>query len=511
MRTTQIINHGKDTTLEAQEIPLMAEGSGIKAIYGQVMAMFLKQGIMIERMYLQIQGDNLTLAIHGSSGNILYMELPNHLVGLKVNFPVKGDFLLEGRDNAEQYATYFGSAYSGTRSSSNGILGLVSQRTRGGRYGNMTFTGTDVQNALTGNLYASIGISSLTLPVIWVANKGSLLQIKGLVTESNPTNNNRNRSSRTMTDRINSRTEPLDIPNMFHIEQSGSGYGIGTIPAINLVCSHNRSLVKDALPRNLDLGNLAFLYELPKGTISSIVGKGNKKKPFGELLVCYDLAGDKNNVVCRVVNSTVSDGTKTDTTVETKNLGELGELIYANTGSRGVSTVSYSTWFDIVQTARSGTLSYAAFSSTMEEEVKELVGVSNNGHIVYGLKNQHMTVFTTITTLGKTMQFKDELLELIPETTKKRSRKVAPTYDDKLVQALAERKDKPRLLKRLNTLVSKLNSSDNYKKWKAVSDTECEKLKQPKEYELEAVFLLYLKSAETVVTVEDVAEFNKLK
>ena len=298
---------------------------------------------------------------------------------------------------------------------------------------------------------------------------------------------------------------------MFHIEQSGGGYGIGTIPAINLVCSHNRSLVKDALPRNLDLGNLAFLYELPKGTISSIVGKGNKKKPFGELLVCYDLAGDKNNVVCRVVNSTVSDGTKTDTTVETKNLGELGELIYANTGSRGVSTVSYSTWFDIVQTARSGTLSYAAFSSTMEEEVKELVGVSNNGHIVYGLKNQHMTVFTTITTLGKTMQFKDELLELIPETTKKRSRKVAPTYDDKLVQALAERKDKPRLLKRLNTLVSKLNSSDNYKKWKAVSDTECEKLKQPKEYELEAVFLLYLKSAETVVTVEDVAEFNKLK
>jgi hypothetical protein len=75
---------------------------------------------------------------------------------------------------------------------------------------------------------------------------------------------------------------------------------------------------------------------------------------------------------------------------------------------------------------------------------------------------------------------------------------------------LEERKNKPRLLKRLNLLIAKLNSSDDYKKWKAVSDAECKRLDQPKEYELEAVFLLYLKTAETV-TIEDVAEFNKLK
>jgi len=75
---------------------------------------------------------------------------------------------------------------------------------------------------------------------------------------------------------------------------------------------------------------------------------------------------------------------------------------------------------------------------------------------------------------------------------------------------LAERKDKPRLFKRLNTLIAKLHSSDDYKKWKAVSDAECERLGQPKEYELEVVFLLYLKTAETV-TIEDVTEFNKLK
>ena len=127
------------------------------------------------------------------------------------------------------------------------------------------------------------------------------------------------------------------------------------------------------------------------------------------------------------------------------------------------------------------------------------------------MKNPHITVFTTISTLGQGIQFTDELLELLPEDTKKRSKKIVKVYDDKLTQALAERKNKPRLLKRLNTLIAKLNSSNDYKKWKAVSDTECEKLKQPKEYELEAVFLLYLKSTETIVTLEDVAEFNKLK
>ena len=103
MRTTEIINHRKDGNLEAQRILLMAEGSGLKEIYGKVMAMFLRQGILIERMFLQIQGDDLTFAIHGSNGNILYMELPNHNNGKKLNFPVKGDFLLEGEADGALY------------------------------------------------------------------------------------------------------------------------------------------------------------------------------------------------------------------------------------------------------------------------------------------------------------------------------------------------------------------------------------------------------------------------
>ena len=133
MRTTQIINHGKDGNLEAQEILLMAEGSGLKIIYGKLMAMFLKQGIMIERMYLQIQGNSLTLAIHGSNGNVLYMELPNHFYEQKVNFPVKGDFLLEGKADGYLYQKVIKDHVSDE--SRNGILGLVSQRLRGGRYG----------------------------------------------------------------------------------------------------------------------------------------------------------------------------------------------------------------------------------------------------------------------------------------------------------------------------------------------------------------------------------------
>jgi len=510
MRTTEIINHRKDGNLEAQQILLMAEGSGIKTIYGKVMAMFLKQGIMIEQMLLQIKGEDLTFAIHGSNGNILYVGLPNHNNGKRFNFPVKGDFLLEGNADGKLYKQHTSDSHA--TNSNNGIMATVSRRVRGGRYGNQTFTGQDIQNYPTGDLHANVGISSLTLPIIWSENRGSLLHIKGLVTDSSGGSNNRRKSALNTT-RLRASKTPLEIPNMFHIQQTGNNYGVGTIPAVNLVCSHNKSIVKDALSNDLDLGNLAFLYELPIGTISSIIGKGNKKRPFGELLVCYDLSGDTPDVVCRVVNTTVSDETRTDTPVETKSLVELGTCAYKNTNSKGVSTISYSTWFDLVQTARSGTLSYASFLSSMEGEVHELFGISNNGDIVYGLKNQHMTILTTLTSLGRPMQFKSDLLELLPGDTKARSRKkkAIKTYDDKLVQALEERAEKPRLLKRLNTLIAKLNSSDEYKKWKTVSDIECEKAEQPKEYELETVFLLYLKSTETVVTLEDVAEFNKLK
>jgi len=142
--------------------------------------------------------------------------------------------------------------------------------------------------------------------------------------------------------------------------------------------------------------------------------------------------------------------------------------------------------------------------------VTELFGVTNNGDIVYGLKNNQMTVITTISTLGRAMQFESKLLEILPDTVKRRTKKVVKTYDDKLVQALEERAEKPRLLKRLNTLIAKLNQSDYYKKWKAVSDAECERLDQPKEYELEQVFLIYLKTTETV-TMKDIEEFNKIK
>jgi hypothetical protein len=517
MRTINIINHRKEETLAARPIMLMAEGSGLKEIYGKVMAMFLKQGIMIERMYLQVKGKDLAISIHGLNGNILYLELHN-FVNDHANFPYKGDFLLEGlSDGSVISALTKATETLPSSNNSNTLLTLISPRNRGGRYGNMTLSGQHVTNYTTGDLSAYAGISSISLPIIWSDNKGSLLHLKGLVTHTSSSSDNtasNRRQSAALTAHLRASKTPVDIPIMFHIERTGNNYGTGIVPAVDLICTHNKSLVKESLPSNLDIGNLAFLYELPRGTISSIIGKGNKKRPFGELLVCYDttrcVGGDKLNVVCRTVNTSVSDGTKEDTTVETKNLDEQGELLYANTNSQGVSTINYSTWFDLVQTARSGTLSFSTFPNVMEGEVTELIGVTNNGDVVYGLKNKTMTVITTISTLGRAMQFEPKLLETLPEPVRKRSKKIVKTYDDKLIQALAERKDKPRLFKRLNTLIAKLHSSDDYKKWKAVSDAECERLGQPKEYELEVVFLLYLKTAETV-TIEDVTEFNKLK
>ena len=515
MRTINIINHRKEDTLAARPITLVREGSGEKEIYGKVMAMFLKQGIMIERMYLQVKGKDLAISILGLNGNVLYLELHN-FIDDTTELPYKGDFLLEGKSDGPAIQHLTKRVDTLNTGNNQTVLTLVSPRVRGGRYGNMTLNGQGVSNYATGDLFVNAGISSLTIPIIWSPNKGSLMNIKGLVTHtgSNQSNSSHRRTSGALTQYLRRLKTPAEIPIMFHIEQSGNNYGTGTVPAVNLICTHNKSIVKTSLPSNLDIGNLAFLYQLPRGTIGSIIGKGNKKRPFGELLVCYDtirsVGGDKLNVVCRTVNTSVSDGTKEDTTVETKNLDDQGELIYENTNLQGVSSISYSTWFDMVQTARSGTLSFSTFTNVMEGDVTELFGVTNNGDIVYGLKNNQMTVITTISTLGRAMQFESKLLEILPDTVKRRTKKVVKTYDDKLVQALEERAEKPRLLKRLNTLIAKLNQSDYYKKWKAVSDAECERLDQPKEYELEQVFLIYLKTTETV-TMKDIEEFNKLK
>ena len=75
MNTREIINHNKEGTLAATELTFLANGDALKTLYAHLMAIYLKQGTKFERLYLQVQGDSLSIAMHGVNGNILFMKL----------------------------------------------------------------------------------------------------------------------------------------------------------------------------------------------------------------------------------------------------------------------------------------------------------------------------------------------------------------------------------------------------------------------------------------------------
>jgi hypothetical protein len=533
MNTREIINHNKEGTLAATELTFLENGNPLKALYARLMAIYLKQGTKFDRLYLQVQGDSLSIAMHGINGNILFMKLQDFFLNeknrrVKKEFPVGGDFLLEAVSDHDKLSTIVNHTIGSTNSQDNPhyMMAVSSRRTRS--YNHTILTGNQTEAYRADDLTINIGISSLSLPLIWSPIKGSLGNLKGLVTRSRNTEASANQSNLvTVASRYIQAQKCLDLPPIIHMElqpRNAARYinaNTLQVKAVNVLCSLNESIVKDALPNDLDIGNIAFLYKLPRGTISSIIGKGNKKRPFGNLRICYDTTDSELKVTCRVVNEIVSEGEVKETTVETALLKDKGELVYNDTDHKvtGVVSITYATWFDLIQTARSGTSSFANFSQYMiangqSEPVTELFGVSKNGDLVYGLQGEHSgnITFVTVSILGKHTAFDAEMLKPIETVVKTRTTKkiVKKSYDDKYLQIVDELSNKPRLLKRLGILYHTLDASKLYKKWKAISDAQCEKDSRPKEYELTEVFYLYLNSEETVTT-EDIEEFNRLK
>ena len=80
MNTREIINYGKSGTLAATELTILANGNPLKTLYANLMAIFLKQGTMFDRLYIQVQGDSISIAIHGIYGNIFFMKLNDFFI-----------------------------------------------------------------------------------------------------------------------------------------------------------------------------------------------------------------------------------------------------------------------------------------------------------------------------------------------------------------------------------------------------------------------------------------------
>jgi hypothetical protein len=257
----------------------------------------------------------------------------------------------------------------------------------------------------------------------------------------------------------------------------------------------NESIVKDALPNDYDIANLAFLCEMPRGTIRKAISKIKKSKPFGKLNVLYDTTNDK--VVIRVLNGTSE--------VQTTSISN--NITYTSPDNiSGSSSIIYPTWFDVVETRRqTPSVNNFTLNNVSNLPIQELFGVTKSGIIVYGLKTETATIMTSLSNLETSPAFdKDALDKTAVAVTKKRKAKsvkapIVLSEEELLVQVMAQ---------------AVLRDEPFYAKWKEVSDQYCTDRNEPKVADLQKVFLNYFlqtTGSGGTITDEDRDEFNRLK
>ena len=155
---------------------------------------------------------------------------------MKKEFPINGDFLLEGvsdHNKLNAIVKKITPTTSGRSTDNPNYMMAVSPR-RSRSYNYSIVTGDNTVAYRSGDLKINLGISSLSLPIVWSPIKGSLGNLKGLVTRSrNPDASNTNQQNlATVSSRyITNSKRKTDIPPIIHIElrqrttQSYGGWG----------------------------------------------------------------------------------------------------------------------------------------------------------------------------------------------------------------------------------------------------------------------------------------------
>ena len=484
MNTNTLINLGctgdrKTTTVEMPE--------QFRSAYRNMMSIFLKQDHNIEKVYIQVKDNNLSFALHAKIGNVLFVKL-NELTK-KTRLPIEGDFLLEGTSDPESKSLLRKRIYTpGINANSNEQSDIpISPMGRSGYSHN-----TRRVNSITQMYNLELGLTAFAIPLAWRPIKGVYGSFRDIVTNepSTPRQNHQ-----PMTSYLLEHGATTNLPLTSHAYYA-SGYDVNSLSLIHSI--KNESIVKDALPNDYDLANLAFLCEMPRGTIRKAITKIKKSKPFGKLNVLYDTTNGK--VVVRVLNG-ISE-------VQTTSISN--NVIYTSPDNiSGSSSITYPTWFDSVQTQRNtpSVYNFTGGSFWVDQEgnpVNEVFGVTKSGTIIYGLKNNTATIMTSLSTLETSPTFdKDALDKTAVAVTKKRKAKSvkAPmvlSEEEILAQVMAQ---------------AMLRDEPFYAKWKEVSDRYCTDRNEPKVTDVQKVFLNYFLQTTNsggIVSDEDRTEFERL-
>jgi len=484
MNTNTLINLGctGQSKTTSVEIP-----DDFRLGYRNMMSIFLKQDNQIESAYIQVKDNNLSFSLHGLSGNVLFVKL-NELTN-KSRLPVEGDFLLEGKYdlNSRKMLEARIQKNTGAQLSSNEKIRLAVCPIRNAGWGSsLRALATEQQ---THDL--ELGLTAFSIPLVWLPIKGAFGVFKPLVTSEQQSAGSNSHITRHF-DRNGSTTNVPLTPHLFM-----RGHGQQSLSLIHSI--KKESIVKDALPNDYDIANLAFLCEMPRGTIRKAITKIKKSKPFGKINVLYDTTNDK--VVVRVINGTSE--------VQTTSISN--NVIYTSPDNiSGSSSINYPTWFDAVQTQRNppSVYNFTGGSFWVDQEgnpVNEVFGVTKSGTIIYGLKNNTATIMTSLSSLETSPAFdKDALDKTAVAVTKKRKAKsikapIVLSEEELLAQVMAQ---------------AMLRDEPFYVKWKEVSDRYCTDRNEPKVADLQKVFLNYflqITGSGGAVSDEDRDEFNRLK
>ena len=482
MNTNTLINLGctgdrKTTTVEMPE--------QFRPAYRNMMSIFLKQDHNIEKVYIQVKDNNLSFALHAKIGNVLFVKL-NELTK-KTRLPIEGDFLLEGTSDPESKSLLRKRIYTpGIHANSNEQSDIpISPSGRRGYHHN-----TRRVNNTTQVYNLELGLTAFAIPLAWRPVKGVHGYFRDIVTNESRTPPVGNQP---MTSYLLEHGATTNLPLTSHAYYA-SGFDVNSLSLIHSI--KNESIVKDALPNDYDIANLAFLCEMPRGTIRKAITKIKKSKPFGELNVLYDTTNGK--VVVRVLNGTSE--------VQTTSISN--NIIYTSPDNiSGSSSITYPTWFDAVETTRQvpSVNNFTLTDSTDSLQPQELFGVTKSGAIVYGLKTETATIMTSLSSLETSPAFdKDALDKTAVAVIKKRKTKsvkapIVLSEEEILAQVMAQ---------------AVLRDEPFYAKWKEVSDRYCTDRNEPKVADLQKVFLNYFlqtTGSGGTITDEDRDEFNRLK
>lgn len=484
MNTNTLINLGctgdrKTTTVEMPE--------QFRPAYRNMMSIFLKQGHNIEKAYIQVKDNNLSFALHAKIGNVLFVKL-NELT--KENrLPIEGDFLLEGTSDPETKSLLKKRIYTpGINANSNEQSDIpIGPMVRGGYNYNYN---TRRVNSTTQMYNIELGLTAFAIPLAWRPVKGVYGSFRDIVTNVSSIPGV---TGQPTTSYLLEHGATTNLPLTSHAYYA-SGYDVNSLSLIHSI--KNESIVKDALPNDYDIANLAFLCEMPRGTIRKAITKIKKSKPFGELNVLYDTTNGK--VVVRVLNG-ISE-------VQTTSISN--NIIYTSPDNiSGSSSITYPTWFDAVETKRQvpSVSNFTLTNVTNSLQPQELFGVTKSGAIVYGLKTETATIMTSLSTLETSPTFdKDALDKTAVAVIKKRKTKsvkapIVLSEEEILVQVMAQ---------------AVLRDEPFYAKWKEVSDRYCTDRNEPKVADVQKVFLNYFlqtTSSGGTVSDEDRTEFERLK